>query len=323
MQPTVYLAIPCYNEEAALPETARRLREKFDALLAEGKVSPASRICFIDDGSKDGTWALIEALHRENRVFSGLKLSRNRGHQNALLCALMTLCDRADCVISMDADLQDDINAMDEMLQKFSEGCDVVYGVRLDRRTDSALKRFTAEGYYRLLRCMGAEVVFNHADYRLLSRRALQALSQYGESNVYLRGLVPMLGYQSGTVYYARGERVAGESKYPLKKMLALAWEGITSLTMKPIRIVTAVGVLVTLVGLAVFVLLLVRLCAGLTQPAWGLPVASVWTVGGLQLLAAGVIGEYVGKTYLEAKHRPRYFVECELDERPTDIAPH
>ena len=315
MQPTVYLAIPCYNEEAALPETARRLREKFAALESSGALSHDSRICFIDDGSKDGTWPLIESLHRENRVFSGLKLSRNRGHQNALLCGLMTLRDRADCIISMDADLQDDIDAIDEMLQKFSEGCDIVYGVRSDRETDAALKRFTAEGYYRLLRHMGAEVIFNHADYRLLSRRALQALAEYGEVNIYLRGLVPMLGYQTGTVYYARAKRIAGKSKYSLRKMLALAWEGITSLSLKPLRIVTAIGVAVTLVGLALFVLLLVRLCAGLALPAWGLPVASVWAVGGLQLLAAGIIGEYVGKTYLESKHRPRYFVERELDE--------
>lgn len=316
MQPTVYLAIPCYNEEAALPEAARRLQEKLSALEASGTISPQSRVCFIDDGSTDDTWPLIEALHRENHTFSGLKLSRNRGHQNALLCGLLTLRDRADCVISMDADLQDDVNAIDEMLQKFSEGCDVVYGVRLDRETDNAFKRFTAEGYYRLLRHMRAEVVFNHADFRLLSRRALQSLAEYGEVNVYLRGLVPLLGYQSGTVYYTRAKRIAGKSKYSLKKMLALAWEGITSLSLKPIRIVTAAGALVTLVGLVLFLILLIRLCAGLAQPAWGLPVASVWTVGGLQLLAAGVVGEYVGKTYQESKHRPRYFLERELDDQ-------
>lgn len=226
----------------------------------------------------------------------------------------MTLRERADCIISLDADLQDDINAIDEMLEKFSEGCDVVYGVRSRRDKDGVFKRLTAEGYYRLLRRMGAEVIFNHADYRLLSRRALDALSQYGEVNVYLRGLVPMLGYRSDVVYYARAKRAAGESKYSLKKMLGLAWEGITSLSLRPIRIVTAVGCLTLLIGLTLFLLLLVWLCIGHAVPGWGLPTASIWTVGGLQLAAAGVIGEYVGKTYMEAKARPRYFVETMLD---------
>ena len=310
----LYLVIPCYNEEAVLPITAPKLREKFAALHLAGKIDARSRICFIDDGSKDRTWEMIEALHAEDPAFSGICLSRNRGHQNALLCGLMTLRERADCIISLDADLQDDINAIDEMLEKFSEGCDVVYGVRSRRDKDGVFKRLTAEGYYRLLRRMGAEVIFNHADYRLLSRRALDALSQYGEVNVYLRGLVPMLGYRSDVVYYARAKRAAGESKYSLKKMLGLAWEGITSLSLRPIRIVTAVGCLTLLIGLALFLLLLVWLCIGHAVPGWGLPTASIWTVGGLQLAAAGVIGEYVGKTYMEAKARPRYFVETMLD---------
>lgn len=316
MATLLYLVIPCYNEEQVLPVTAQRLRKKLEELRQRGVTDPRSRICFVDDGSKDRTWELIAELHEKDSVISGIKLSRNRGHQNALLCGLMTLKDRAECIISMDADLQDDIDAIDGMLEKFAAGCDVVYGVRMDRKTDGALKRMTAEGYYRLLKRMGAEVVFNHADFRLLSRRALDALAEYGEVNLFLRGIVPMLGFKSDVVYYARAERFAGKSKYSPKKMLGLAWEGITSLSIRPIRIVTALGAVVTLAGLVLFLLLLIWLCIGHPRPDWGLIVASVWTVGGLQMVAVGVVGEYVGKTYLESKARPRYITECVLDDR-------
>lgn len=316
MSVTLYLAIPCYNEEAVLPETSRRLREKFTALLQAGRISGESRICFIDDGSKDRTWELIAGLHAEDPVFSGIKLSRNRGHQNALLCGLMTLRDRADCVISMDADLQDDINAIDAMLDQFAAGCDVVYGVRSKRETDSAFKRMTAEGFYRVMRALGADVVFNHADYRLMSRRALDALAEYKEVNLFLRGMVPLIGYKSGVVYYERAERFAGESKYPLKKMLSFAWEGITSLSVQPIKLITRLGTLMFCVSLVMLIWFLIRHFTGHTVQGWSSLAVSIWAIGGLELLAIGVVGEYIGKIYLETKGRPRYLAEIVLDDR-------
>lgn len=316
---TLCMAVPCYNEQEVLRETARRLQEKFAALAAKGRIDEKSRICFIDDGSKDETWAIIEALHRENRVFSGIKLSRNRGHQNALLSGLMTLKDHADAVISMDADLQDDIDAIDAMLDKYAEGCDVVYGVRSARKTDTAFKRFTAEAFYKLMRLLGADVVFNHADYRLMSRRALAGLAEFKEVNLFLRGLTPLVGYRSDVVYYERGERFAGESKYPLKKMLSFAWEGVTSLSTRPIALITRLGVV--MFGLSVLMLLwfLVRHFTGHTVTGWSSLAVSIWAIGGLQLLAIGVVGEYIGKIYLETKARPRYLVETLLhDEEGT-----
>lgn len=316
MSVTLYFAIPCYNEEAVLPETSRRLREKFTALRASGRISEGSRICFIDDGSKDRTWELIAGLHAEDTVFSGIKLSRNRGHQNALLCGLMTLRDRADCVISMDADLQDDINAIDAMLDQFEAGCDVVYGVRSKRETDSAFKRMTAEGFYRVMRALGADVVFNHADYRLMSRRALDALAEYKEVNLFLRGMVPLIGYKSGVVYYERAERFAGESKYPLKKMLSFAWEGITSLSVQPIKLITRLGALMFCVSLVMLIWFLIRHFTGHTVQGWSSLAVSIWAIGGLELLAIGVVGEYIGKIYLETKGRPRYLAEIVLDDR-------
>ena len=316
MSVTLYFAIPCYNEEAVLPETARRLREKFTALRASGRISEGSRICFIDDGSKDRTWELIAGLHAEDTVFSGIKLSRNRGHQNALLCGLMTLRDRADCVISMDADLQDDINAIDAMLDQFEAGCDVVYGVRSKRETDSAFKRMTAEGFYRVMRALGADVVFNHADHRRMSRRALDALAEYKEVNLFLRGMVPLIGYKSGVVYYERAERFAGESKYPLKKMLSFAWEGITSLSVQPIKLITRLGALMFCVSLVMLIWFLIRHFTGHTVQGWSSLAVSIWAIGGLELLAIGVVGEYIGKIYLETKGRPRYLAEIVLDDR-------
>ncbi|HIR64895.1 MAG TPA: glycosyltransferase family 2 protein [Candidatus Faecousia faecigallinarum] len=314
MPVTLYLAIPCYNEEEVLPETARRLAGKFAMLLAAGTITAGSRICFIDDGSKDSTWAIIDRLHRENPLFSGIKLSRNRGHQNALLCGLMTLRSRADCVISMDADLQDDIDAIDAMLEKFQGGIDVVYGVRAQRETDTAFKRVTAQGFYRVMKALGAEVVFNHADYRLMSRRALDALAEYPEVNLFLRGMVPLVGYPSDVVYYNRAPRFAGESKYPLKKMLAFAWEGITSLSVKPIKLITWLGLTMFLVSMGMLIWFLIRHFTGNTVVGWSSLAVSIWAIGGLQLLAIGIVGQYIGKIYLEAKHRPRYQVEVFLD---------
>ena len=306
----LYLVIPCYNEEEVLPETAKRLEEKLRALIDGGKITPDSRAVFVNDGSRDGTWELIEKLHRENPLFLGIKLSRNRGHQNALLAGLMTVRSECDAVISMDADLQDDINAIDAMIEKYNEGYDVVYGVRSSRRRDSFFKRTTAQGFYRLMRAMGVETVYNHADYRLMSARALAGLSEFGEVNLFLRGIVPLVGFKSTTVSYERGERFAGKSKYPLKKMLAFAFEGITSLSVKPIRLISSLGVLIFLVSLGILAYSLVRHFCGYTVNGWTSLSVSIWALGGIQLLAIGVIGEYVGKIYLETKHRPVFIVE-------------
>lgn len=309
----LYLILPCYNEEAILNETADILTKKMNSLHKAGKISDTSRIVFVDDGSTDTTWTIIHDLYSSNPWVQGIKLSRNRGHQNALLCGLMTVRNDADAVISMDADLQDDVNAIDDMLTKFENGCDVVYGVRSSRKTDSFMKRFTAEGYYRILNHMGAKVIFNHADFRLMSRRALDALSEYKEVNLFLRGLVPMIGYTSDIVLYERKERSAGESKYPLKKMLSLAWEGITALSIRPIRFVTATGIFSLLVALVLIIYSIIRLCIGATVAGWTSLMVSIWLIGGLQLLAIGIVGEYIGKIYLESKERPRYKVEMFL----------
>ena len=313
--PVLYMVVPCYNEEAALPVTAQRLLEKLHTLTAEGRTAPESRIVFVDDGSKDRTWELIHTLHTENPQFQGIKLSRNCGHQRALLAGLMTVRTACDCVISLDADLQDDINAMDEMLEKFGEGCEIVYGVRCDRETDTAFKRGTAQSYYRMMHHLGAELVYNHADYRLMSRRALEALSGYGEVNVFLRGIVPMLGFRTGEVYYARSARMQGESKYPLRKMLSFAFEGISSLSIEPIRLITMLGVGIFLVSVAMLVYILVRHFQGYTVTGWTFLAVSVWGIGGLQLLSIGIVGEYIGKIYLESKHRPRYHLEVYLSD--------
>ncbi|MGE4352914.1 MAG: glycosyltransferase [Oscillospiraceae bacterium] len=300
------IVIPCYNEEEMLPITSKRLKEKLDKLVKNETISPNSRVMFVDDGSRDGTWRLIEQLHEQDERFTGVKLSRNRGHQNALLAGLMVAKEYADCVISMDADLQDDINAVDGMLLKFQEGCEVVYGVRSCRETDTVFKRSTAQSFYKLINAMGGELVYNHADYRLLSRRALEALSQYRETNLFLRGIVPMLGFKSATVEYERGERAAGESKYPLKKMLALAWEGITSLTARPITIITWLGVGISAVSLLVMIILAVF---GVLTPTAAI-ILSMGVFSGLNLFGIGIIGQYTGKAYLETKRRPRYHIE-------------
>lgn len=311
----LYLAIPCYNEEEVLPDSAQKLLKKYDDLYSAGKITDDSRIIFIDDGSKDKTWEIIEKLHEEDKRFGGIKMSRNRGHQNALLGGLMTLRDKCDAVISLDADLQDDIDAIDKMVEQYENGYDVVYGVRSSREKDSFFKRFTAEGYYKVLDKMGAKIVFNHADFRLMSARALDSFSEFNEVNIFLRGLVPMVGYKNTIVEYERKERLAGESKYPLKKMLALAWEGITSLSVKPLRFITAMGVIAFMVSIGMLIYFLVRFFTGHTVAGWASLAVSIWALGGLQLLSMGILGEYLGKIYLEAKHRPRFIVDTYLND--------
>jgi glycosyltransferase involved in cell wall biosynthesis len=307
MQNTLYIVVPCYNEEEVLGETAKRLSEKMNALKAGAKISDESRVVLIDDGSKDRTWETICALHEQDKLFMGLSLSHNRGHQNALLAGLMSVRGMADMVISMDADLQDDINAVDRMVEEYQNGCDVVFGVRNKRDKDTMFKKVTAEGYYKMLKAMGCQVVFNHADYRLLSSRALEALSKYGEQNMFLRGIIPMLGYKTATVTYERGERFAGVSKYPLKKMLALASDGVISLSLKPLRFITWAGVVMLLLAAALTVFSIVRLFMGHTMLNWKIITISVWGVGGLILFSLGILGEYVGRAYMETKKRPRY----------------
>ena len=315
MPNTLYLVLPCYNEEEVLPETAQRLECKLKALMFAGKISPKSRVLFVNDGSKDQTWTIISRLHRENHLFCGVDLSRNRGHQNALMAGLMTARMRADLVISMDADLQDDVNAVDAMVDKYLEGVDIVYGVRSSRKTDTFFKRTTAEAFYRLMDLLGAETVFNHADYRLMSRRALDGLAQFTEVNLFLRGIVPMIGYRTDTVEYERGERFAGESKYPLKKMLAFALEGVTSLSVRPLRMITGLGFLIFLASLGMIVYNIIRWATGNTVTGWASLACSVWLIGGLILLSLGVIGEYLGKLYLESKNRPRFLIQEILED--------
>lgn len=315
MSDVLYIVVPCYNEEEVLPETSRRLKEKMEALVAAGTISGGSRILFVNDGSRDRTWEIISALHAADPVFSGVDLTRNRGHQNALLAGLMTTKDRCDMAISMDADLQDDVDAVDKMIEEYHAGCDIVYGVRSSRKKDTFFKRFTAEGFYRVMNLLGAETVFNHADYRLMSRRALEGLSQFKEANLFLRGMVPMIGYRSGTVEYERGERFAGESKYPLKKMLAFAMEGITSLSVKPLRMITGLGALIFLIAAVMLAYSVYRWAVGDTVLGWASLMCSVWAIGGLILLSLGVIGEYIGKIYLETKGRPRFLIREVLDD--------
>ena len=315
MPDILYVVVPCYNEEEVLPETARRLRAKLEALMAADRIASASRVLLVNDGSRDRTWELITRLHGGCPLFCGADLSRNRGHQNALLAGLMTAKDRCDMAISMDADLQDDINAVDAMLDQYYAGCDIVYGVRSSREKDTFFKRFTAEGFYRVMNKLGAETVFNHADYRLMSRRALEGLEQFKEVNLFLRGIVPMIGYTTATVEYERGERFAGESKYPLKKMLAFAMEGITSLSTKPIRYITLLGVLIFLVSLVMLVVFIAQWALGMTVAGWASVICSVWAIGGLILLSLGVIGEYIGKIYLETKGRPRFLIRQVLED--------
>lgn len=311
----LYLVIPCYNEEAVLRETAKQLLAKMNSMFERGMISRESKIMFVNDGSKDKTWEIIEELHASNPIYSGVKLSRNKGHQNALLAGLMTAKEKADITISLDADLQDDVDVIDQMVEKYQEGNDIVYGVRSARKTDTFFKKFTAQGFYKLMEAMGVEIVYNHADYRLMSKRALEGLAEFKEVNLFLRGIVPLIGYKSDTVTYERHERFAGESKYPLKKMLAFATDGITSFSIKPIRLITAFGILIFAISILMLLYSLVVHFMGKTVAGWTSMIISIWAIGGLQLLAIGIVGEYIGKIYLETKERPKYIIETVLDE--------
>ena len=311
----LYLVIPCYNEEAVLHETAKQLLEKMNSMFERGMISRESKIMFVNDGSRDKTWEIIRELHESNPISSGVKLSRNKGHQNALLAGLMTAKEKADMAISLDADLQDDVDVIDKMVEKYYEGNDVVYGVRSARDTDTFFKKFTAEGFYKIMQAMGVEIVFNHADYRLMSKRALKGLSEFREVNLFLRGIVPLIGYKSDIVTYERHERFAGESKYPLKKMLAFATDGITSFSIKPIRMITTCGFLIFAISLIMLIYFLVVHFMGRTVHGWTSTIVSIWAIGGLQLLAIGIVGEYIGKIYLETKARPKYIIETVLDK--------
>ncbi len=313
---TLYIVVPCYKEQEVLPETSKRLREKVLALRKAGKISDASRVMFVNDGSSDNTWPIIRELHeKEPGIFSGVNLSRNRGHQNALLAGLLTAVNYADMIISMDADLQDDINAVDAMVDAYHEGYEVVYGVRSKRETDTFFKRFTAEGFYKVMKALGVDIVFNHADYRLMSRRAVEGLAQFSEVNLFLRGIVPQIGYKWTTVTYERAERFAGESKYPLKKMLAFAADGITSFSVKPIRLVFSAGVIVFFVSLLMLLYALIAKILGHTSVGWTSLIGSIWLIGGIQLLSLGIVGEYIGKIYNETKRRPRFIIESVLND--------
>lgn len=314
MSQKLMVVIPCYNEEEVLPETSRRLILKMKALIEEGACDETSRVLFVDDGSKDKTWELIRALHQDNPLFEGLKLSRNRGHQNALLAGLMTARKHCDFCISMDADLQDDMDAMDRFIDEYRDGCDIVYGVRNKRDTDTFFKRQTALAFYRMMKSLGVDITYNHADYRLMSRRALDALAGFREVNLFLRGLAPLVGFQSGYVYYDRNERFAGKSKYPFKKMLAFAIDGITSFSVKPLRLITTLGLVIFVISLLMLIYTLITFIVGHTVTGWTSTIASIWLIGGIQLLSLGVIGEYIGKIYNESKHRPRFIIDRYLN---------
>ena len=307
---TIYLVLPCYNEEAVLHETSSRLKVKMNQLISENKISKDSRVTFVDDGSKDNTWSIIEELKESDELFAGVKLSRNRGHQNALLAGLMTVKDYCDAAISLDADLQDDINVIDKFIDRFIEGCDVVYGVRSDRKTDTVFKRTTAQGFYKVMKLLGVDIVYNHADYRLMSKRALDALEEFEEVNLFLRGIVPLIGYKSDVVLYERNERFAGESKYPLKKMLSFAFEGITSFSVKPIKLILDIGIIMFTTSLLFLIYFIALWCLGKTVEGWATIVVSIWMLGGVQLLCLGVIGEYIGKIYIETKKRPKFIID-------------
>ena len=307
--PILYIVIPCYNEEAVLPLTSGMFLKKIKDLAAAGKISDKSRILFVNDGSKDKTWDIIRSLAEADEHYRGVCLSRNRGHQNALLAGLMTAKDLADVTISIDCDGQDDINAMDAMIDEYLAGMDVVYGVRSKRETDTWFKRTTAEGFYKVMKALGADVVFNHADYRLLSKRALEGLAEFREVNLFLRGLVPLVGYRCSSVYYERAERISGESHYPLKKMLAFAFDGITSLSVKPLRLITLAGMLVSAVSFVAIIVTLITKLVGFTVTGWTSMICAIYFLGGVQLLGIGVIGEYVGKIYNETKARPRFII--------------
>lgn len=316
---TVYFVIPCYNEEEVLPETMKRLTDKLQRLIAAGKADENSRMLFVDDGSKDKTWELIEQGSHENPYIGGVKLSRNRGHQNALLAGLTTARGKCDCAISLDADLQDDIEVLDQFIDKYHEGCEVVYGVRSSRDKDTAFKRGTAQGYYKFMAALGVEIVYNHADYRLMGKRALDALAEYKEVNLFLRGIVPLIGFRSDYVYYERSERFAGESKYPLSKMLRFAVDGITSFSVKPLKIISNLGLIICFLSIVFFIYTLVSFFTGSSVAGWASEMCSIWFLGGLQMLCIGIVGTYVGKIYSEVKARPRFIIEKTMISRDAE----
>lgn len=306
----LYIVIPCYNEEDVLPETEKRLTFKLENMIEKNLISSKSRIVFVDDGSMDKTWSMISQMYENNLYVMGIKSSRNRGHQNTLLEGLMTVIDDCDMVVSMDADLQDDIEVLDLFVEKYNAGCDIVYGVRSTRKKDTWFKRVTAQGFYKVMAWMGVDIVYNHADYRLLSKKALKELENFKEVNLFLRGIVPMIGFKTDIVEYERNERFAGESKYPLKKMIAFAIDGITSLSIKPIRFITSMGIVIFAISILLLAYYITGYFWGKTIQGWATLVVSIWGIGGLELLSIGVIGEYIGKIYMETKERPRYIVE-------------
>ena len=313
--PILYIVIPCYNEEAVLPLTAPMFLEKLNGLMTAGKISHDSRILFVDDGSKDSTWPIISGLAKQDCHYIGIRQSRNRGHQNTVLAGLMEAKDRCDITISIDCDGQDDLNAMDAMVDAYHDGCEIVYGVRSSRDTDTFFKRFTAQSFYKLLKAMGVDTVYNHADYRLVSSRVLQEFASFREVNLFLRGMFPLVGFKSTSVYYERHARIAGESKYPLRKMLALAFEGITSLSVKPLHIITGLGSCIAALSfIGVLWSAIVALC-GNSVPGWASMTCIICFIGGVQLTCLGVIGEYIGKIYLEVKQRPRYIISQRTQE--------
>ncbi len=306
----IWLVVPCYNEEEVLPETAKQLGTRMKDMMATGKISPKSRIAFVNDGSKDTTWSIIQKLFNENTIYVGINLSKNQGHQKALLAGLMTAREYADAVISLDADLQDDINVLETFIDEYEEGNDIVYGVRSSRKADTFFKKNSAQLFYRIMKLLGVDIVYNHADYRLMSKRALDGLSEFREVNLFLRGIIPQIGYRTTAVEYERKERTAGKSKYSLRKMLSFATDGITSFSTRPIRIITSLGFLTFGGSIVMLIYFLIRYYTGHTVSGWASLAVSIWALGGLQLLCIGVVGEYIGKIYMETKHRPSYIVE-------------
>jgi len=313
MEKVLYLVIPCYNEEEVLPITSKEVKKKIETLIKNKKINKDSKILFVNDGSKDKTWEIIKNLVKKDKIFKGVKLSRNRGHQNALLAGLETALKYADIAISMDADLQDDINAIDGMIEENNNGSEIVYGVRSSRKKDTWFKKTTAETYYKIMSKLGVDLVYNHADYRLLSKKALEKLFQFNEVNMFLRGIIPQIGYKSSIVYYERNERVAGVSKYPLKKMINFAIDGITSFSIKPLKFITGLGLIISLFSFIIMVYSLIVKLIGHTVAGWTFITISIWLIGGIQMLCLGVMGEYIGKIYSETKQRPRYFIEEEI----------
>ena len=314
--PILYIVVPCYNEEEVLYETTKRLKVKLKEIIKSKKVSNQSRVMYVNDGSKDKTWDIIKEINNNEELFTGISLSRNRGHQNALLGGLLTAKNYADVVISMDADLQDDIDAIEKMIDKYHDGNDIVYGVRCTRKKDSFFKRFTAEAFYKLMKYLGVDCIYNHADYRLTSKKVLEEFSNFKEVNLFLRGMFPLVGFKSDIVYYERNERYAGNSKYPLKKMLNFAWDGITSFSVKPLRLICVLGFIILFISVAIMIYSIIRKLTGNTVPGWTFLSISIWFIGGIQMISIGIIGEYIGKIYQETKRRPRYIISENLEEK-------